>query len=311
MHLIVAYAAPPSATANAAVSALATPALDTLLARWGEVRRDVGDETTLSPPHERAHAAALGLTGADGCLPWAARQAAIDGVDVGSRSWGLVTPVHWRVGSDGVHLADPAALALSDADSRTLWAAVQPLFESEGYATAWGATLRWYAAHESLQGLATASLDRVIGRNVNAWLPRQPEARRLRRLQNEIQMLLHGHALNEAREAAGRLVVNSFWLSGCGAARPDHAGDVRFDDRLRGPALQGNGAAWHEAWKALDADAIAPLLAAATTGAAVRVTLCGERGSVELAPRQRAWWQSAFALVSPARPKARTLLEPL
>ena len=88
---------------------------------------------------------------------------------------------------------------------------------SEGYTLAWGAALRWYVAHESLQGLATASLDRVIGRNIDAWLPRQPEAKRLRRLQNEVQMLLHRHPVNEAREAAGALPVNSFWLSGCGA----------------------------------------------------------------------------------------------
>jgi hypothetical protein len=311
MHLLIAFAAPLSEGARAALPALATPALDNVLARWVEVRRDAADENTLSPPHERAHAAALGMTGADGCLPWAARQAAIDGIEVGYRAWGLLTPVHWRIGSDGVHLADPDALALSDADSRALFEAVRPLFESEGYTMAWGAALRWYAAHDALQGLATASLDRVIGRNIDAWLPRQREAKPLRRLQNEVQMLLHAHPLNDAREAAGALPVNSFWLSGCGARQAEQPNDLRFDDRLRAPSLSDDGAAWLAAWQAVDADAITPLLAVAQSGEAVRLTLCGERSNVEFVPRPRAWWQRVVDTLSPARTNARSLLETL
>ena len=314
MHLLIAFAAPLSEGVRAALPALATPALDNLLARWVEVRRNAGDENTLSMPHERAHAAALGMTGADGCLPWAARQAAIDDIEVGHHAWSLLTPVHWRIGSDGVHLADPDALALSDAESRTLFEAVTPLFESEGYTVAWGAALRWYAAHDSLQGLATASLERAIGRNIDAWLPRQREAKPLRRLQNEVQMLLHTHPLNEAREAAGALPVNSFWLSGCGARQAEQPNDLRCDDRLRAPSLGDDGAAWCAAWQAVDADAISPLLAAAErgkSGEALRLTLCGERGSVEFAPRPHAWWRRVADTLTPARTNARRLLETL
>ena len=36
--------------------------------------------------------------------------------------------------------------------------------------------------------------------------------RRVRRLQSEVQMLLHTHPLNAAREDRGDLTVNSFWL---------------------------------------------------------------------------------------------------
>ncbi len=311
MHLIVAFAAPPQESMHAARPTVAAPALDRLLRHWAEVRRDDADVSTLSPPHERALAAALGLTGTDGCLPWAARQAAQDGVEVGAQAWALLTPAHWLVGSDGVHLADPATLALSDEESRTLFDAVRPLFESEGYATAWGAALRWYAAHPSLQGLATASLDRAAGRNIAAWLPRQPEAKRARRLQNEVQMLLHGHPLNAAREAAGRLVVNSFWLSACGVAQPASAADVQVDDRLRGPSLRGDVAAWCTAWQALDSQRVAPLLAAAERGRPARLTLCGERSSVELAPRGRGWWRRVGQAFSPARSHARAVLETL
>jgi hypothetical protein len=311
MHLIIAFAARPSDGGRAAASPT-PPALDALVARWAEVRRDSGDDDSLGPPHERALAATLGLHGADGCLPWAAHLAEQDGIAVGTQAWGLLTPVHCRVGNDGVHLADPDELALSDADSRALCDAARPLFDAEGVTLVWGAAPRWYLAHESLHGLACASLDRVIGRNINAWLPRQAAARPWRRLQNEVQMQWHRHPVNEAREAAGGLAVNSFWLSGCGRAQPVRGnGDVRLDRRLRDPALRGDSADWHAAWQVLDTEAIAPLLAAGTRGEPARLTLCGDCSAVELAPRSRAWWQRIGDNFLPRRAVARSLLESL
>jgi hypothetical protein len=181
---------------------------------------------------------------------------------------------------------------------------VRPLFESEGVALAWGAPLRWYAAHESLQGLASASLDRVIGRNVDAWLPAGPAARLMRRLQNEAQMLLHAHPLNEAREARGAMTVNSFWLSGCGVARDEAAVAVRLDDRLAVGALADDDAMWRDGWSGLDAEFAAP-------HAFARLTLCGERGSATLEPRAPSLWQRARRALAPPRGAARALLETL
>jgi hypothetical protein len=135
----------------------------------------------------------------------------------------------------------------------------------------WGAPLRWYAAHESLAGLRCASPDRVIGRNVDAWLPADPAARLFRRLQNEVQMLLYEHPLNERREAQGLLPVNSFWLSGCGVAQPVAGPAPRVEERLRRAALGEDWAAWVKAWDVLDAE-----LAAAPPAT---LTLCGERSA--------------------------------
>jgi hypothetical protein len=311
VHLIVPFAATLSPAGRQALASLTSPRLDALLGRWTEVRRDAGDDDMLSLPHERALGAALGWTAVDGCLPWAAREAAADGIDVGEHAWGRLTPVHWRIGSDGVHLADPDALALSAADSRTLFDAVQPLFASEGFTLMWGAPLRWYAAHTSLQDLATASIERAIGRNIDRWLPRHAAARRVRRLQNEVQMVLHEHPLNAARDAAGSLPVNSFWLSGCGVRQPERLHDAHLDESLRAPALRGDWAAWREAWQALDRLALPPLLDAAAHGEPVRLSLCGECSAVELAPHARRWWQRMIESVSTAPPRARALLESL
>ena len=134
-------------------------------------------------------------------------------------------------------------------------------------------------------GFATASLDRVIGRNVDRWLgeTRSPVGRRVRRLQSEAQLAFHAHPVNEAREERGEPVVNSFWLSGCGRvpSAVDPAAEPSVDATLRAPLLSGDWAAWAEAWQRLDGDAIAR----AGNDAAATLTLCGERSAARFEAR--------------------------
>ncbi len=321
MHLLIPFAAPLSEAGRQALSSLAFPGLQRLLARLGPGTGDpqpasgpdAGDEWRLSPPHERAWAQALGWQGADGCLPWAARAAAADGIDVGLRAWGLLSPTHWHLGTDQVSLVDPANLRLDEATSRALFGVVQPLFTSQGFELVFGNAQRWYAAHDSLAGLACASLDRVVGRNVDRWLGQNAAARRIRLLQSEVQMLLYGHPLNEAREAQGLLPVNSFWLSGCGAAQPEARSDLLIDDSLRGPALAEDWPAWVQAWLALDQGPVAEMAQALARGEAARMTLCGERGSLHFAPAPAGFWpalkQQARALAP--RPSVHAMLHSL
>lgn len=302
MHLLIPFAAPLSDAGREAAAALALPQLRGLLARWVEVQRDSADEWSLSPPHERALAVGLGWQGASGALPWAARAARADGIAPGELAWGLLTPAHWHLGTEQVSLLDPAALVLDEPESRAFFAAVQPLFASEGYALHYGAPQRWYLAHESLATVATAALDRVIGRNVDAWLGKDPAARRIRRLQSEVQMLLYTHPLNDARAARGLLALNSFWLSGCGPAQPESGAAPQVDDSLRGPALAENWPAWAQAWQALDAGPLAALRAAAARGEPAALTLCGERAWLRLEPAPGALWRRFRALWSVPAP---------
>ena len=170
--------------------------------------------------------------------------------------WGLLTPAHWHVGHDQVNLVDPALLELDEPEARTLHATLAPLFEDLGWTWHWAGPTRWYVSHPSLAELPTASIDRVIGRNVDLWLNDHPGVMLVRRLQSEVQMLLYVHPLNDEREARGAMSVNSFWLSGTGPTQPaDQAlpADVVVDDRLRAPLLGDDWSAWAEAWHALDA----------------------------------------------------------
>jgi hypothetical protein len=264
-------------------------------------------ELSLTPPHERALAQAVGLcAGAglqDGQVPLAGLEAAQAGHGGDGRAWGRLTLAHWHLGTEQVTMRDPAELGLSEPESRAFLDTLRPWFEEDGWQIEWRTPTRWLVSHPDLDGLPCASLDRVIGRNVDLWLAADPRARRIRRLQNEVQMLLHAHPLNEEREARGALAVNSFWLDGCGPVpglavlgRLDH---VRLDERLREPALRGDVVAWCQAFDALDQEVIGPVRAAALQGEDVQLSLCGERSIWTLAkpggaaPWQRlwSWWR--------------------
>jgi hypothetical protein len=295
MHLLVPFAASLSEAGVQALHSLRLPHLERLLARLEAGASTPTDEHSLNLPHEHVLASCRRWPGADGRLPFAAAQARADGLSpaAGEGGWGLLTPTHWQVGREQIVLRDPADLALDEAESRALWQVVHGLFHSEGWALHWGAPLRWYARHASLESLATASLDRVIGRPIDAWLPDRLAARHLRRLQSEAQMLLHTHPVNEAREARGALPVNSIWLSGTGITPGDDAGanEPTVDARLRAPLLAEDWATWVEAWQALDALVLSELDARAARGDALSLTLCGERRAQRFDRQRHAGWK--------------------
>ena len=290
MHVLIPFASGHSEAASHVLHDLALPSLTRLLQRLRPTLRHHGSESTLSAPHETALASAWGWPVVDGALAFAARAAARDGIAVGDQAWGLLTPAHWGAGRDHVTMADPAALALDATESRSLFDAVRPWFDSEGFMLAWGAPLRWYAAHPSLADLPCASLDRVIGRNIDAWIAKTPQVRLLRRIQSEVQLLLYTHPLHQEREDRGVLPVNSFWLSGCGVYRPAAGAEIDVIDVLREPMLGNDWAAWAEAWHELDAGAIAGLLQRSEAGADVTLTLCGERHAQTYSSHERPLW---------------------
>lgn len=310
MHLLVPFASPLSQAGRQALSGMVLPNLSALLALLSESARDDADEMTLSPPHERALARAAAMTGPDGALPLAALAAAQAGIDPGACAWGRITPAHWRLGTEQVSLVDPAELQLDEAASRALLEAVRELFEGERFALHYLGPTCWLATHPSFDGLPCASLDRVVGRNVDLWLAPDPRASLVRRLQSEVQMLLYTHPINDAREVRGALPVNSFWLSGCGVARAvQWPAGLQIAESLRGPALGEDWFAWSEAWHALDAGPIGALLDRARRGEPVTLTLCGERAAAEWRLQPRGLVQRLGAALR--KPDVAALLETL
>jgi hypothetical protein len=178
-------------------------------------------------------------------------------------------------------LTDPATLDLQEEDSRALLAAMQPYFVTEGITLHYAAPTRWLADGEIFRTLPSASLDRVLGRDVGPWLPGIKE---IRLLQNEMQMLLYTHPLNDQRGAQGQLSVNSFWLSGSGALpdgfTPAPSTSVAAPRHLAASAFTDDWSAYAQAWTALDASEGARLLALQQRGETVRLSLCGERNAL-------------------------------
>jgi len=277
-HLLIPFAAASAPESQALLPGLKLPNLQALLARLAEQPADRGDDHQLTPPHERALARSLGLPVADGQIPWAAAQSEAPTVP---QAW--FSLCHYQVGMEQVTLLPGAQLALDDADSYTLFEAFEPLCAEDGLTLRRESATEWHASGEPLRGIACASLDRVSGRMVDAWLAESPAnpagARLLKRLQSEAQMLFYTHPAHDARTARGLLPVNGFWVHGAGAldASPALAEAPDMPDTLRQAALRGDWAGWEKAWQALDTGEIAALLAAAQRGEPVTLTLCGER----------------------------------
>ncbi|MDI4634170.1 hypothetical protein J7U46_14020 [Pelomonas sp. V22] len=303
MHLMIPYASAAGEAGEAALQTLALPRLSSLLSLLQPDGPALGgDELSLATPFELALQAA-------GRPVNAAAAALADGIEVGGDCWALLSPMHLSVSSDQVLALDPQALQLNEADSRQLLSdlAAELFPTAEGWRHAFGAPERWYIAHPDLQGLASASLERVINRPVDTWMP---EARKLRTLQNECQMLLHRHPLNGQREARGELVVNSVWISGCGRFEPAHeAAGLQIESRLREPLLAGDWAAWCDAWRALDAGLIAELLSRAKQGEPdLQLTLCGDREARPYRLQPRSAWQRLWQSISAPRVDAMQIL---
>jgi hypothetical protein len=289
------------------------PHLEKLLARLAPGEPEAGSELSLSMPYETVLAREFGLPVDDGRIPWAAWQVHEAGRDAGGHAWAFITPCHWRVGTGHVAMDHPHNLQLDAQDSQSLLAAMLPYFEADGIALEYDAPTLWLAHGEIFRGLPTASLDRVVGRTIDDWMPRTPQAGPLRRLQQEMQMLLYTHQVNEERGRGGLQPVNSFWISGAGALPPSPAAaapqGLQIVNYLRDAALLGDWPAWAAAWKQLDAKECPRLLQALGEGKPVALTLCGERSARTWSSAGGGWLRRLSAPF--ARKQAAMLLEPL
>ena len=337
-HLIIAFAscsAPEWATAMKALAPGSLKNLEKLLQGMKPLTIETGTAEALSMPHERVLARELGLKadslGAPhGLIPWAALQASQRDAGAASaesaspgKAWAFVAPCHWAMGREHATLTDPAALALTAAESQSLMAAMQPYFAGDGVALSYAAPDTWLAEGELFRTVPTASLERVLGRNVDAWLPaaQSPQTKTLRRLQNEMQMLLYTHPLNDARSVRRQQTVNSIWISGTGAldgaALPSGAASsagLNLAKDLASPVMTDDWAAYASAWQALDAGPIAALLAvqSGTSSSAqkagkgikqaVSLTLCSETSAQTFTTAPPGLKSRISSLLAPQRP---------
>jgi hypothetical protein len=159
----------------------------------------------------------------------------LDGGDPGEAYWLRSDPVHLRPHRDQLLLADSHAFAVSQTEANALVHALNTHFEAEGLRFTAPRPDRWYVRLEADPEIVTHSLDDVAGTFIDPCLPTGAKALHWHRISNEIQMLLHAHAVNDAREAKGDLTINGVWLWGGGrraAVRGRHFSALGSDDAL-------------------------------------------------------------------------------
>jgi hypothetical protein len=309
MHLLISHAAPPGPHCQATIAQLALPNLNELLGLLTANPPLPGAPDTLTPLPERLRATHLGLQGADGLIPWAAMDAQQLGLTKihGDAGWAWITPCHLNVQSNHILMDDPLELDVSAHECDTLRAAMKRYFEEDGIALHPLSNGTWLAVGDVFKDLPTASLERVACASIEPWMPLHEGAKHLRRLQNEMQMLLYTHAVNDARSALGKPTINAFWISGTGTpptSTDASAEPLEYVEALRQGALYDDPHAWQAAWQTLDRTRLAELVQSAKAAKPVELTLCGPGMAVTLELKNRPWWgriQQRFSVSSPAQ----------
>lgn len=138
--------------------------------------------------------------------------------DPGEACWARADPVHLRLLRDRLIVVPSAAFPLAREEADAL---VQGL--NRHFAGALAITAvepdRWCTRLEQDLAFEAAAPIEEAGRDVDLTLRIGGEAgKRWGKLLNEVQMLLHSHPVNQAREARGEAAVNSLWLWGAGRA---------------------------------------------------------------------------------------------
>ena len=203
IHLVISDLFLPQHVASEACSGLALPALQALLAR--------------------AHTSHLSLLSLEAwlCDIFCVKPQSIapitllaDGLEPGTSYWLRADPVHLRLQRDQLILQTDVSLTVDE--SAQLCASLNTHFAADGWRFVAPHPQRWYLKLDAAPDMSTHHLSQVVGKDVHGYLPQGGDSLRWHGMLNEIQMLLFGHELNQAREARGELPINSVWLWGGG-----------------------------------------------------------------------------------------------
>lgn len=207
-------------------SGLTLPALETLLSRGGVTEGECENEPAWLCEN----------FGVQKQNDWPVAPVAFagDGREPGAAYWLRADPVHLRLHNDGLILLAPETLEIAGDETHELTGMLNRQFEAEGFVFHAPHPRRWYLKTPQAPQIRTVTLKQAIGRDVNRLLPEGEERLRWHRIFNEVQMLLHAHPVNAAREDRGAAVVNSLWFWGGGTlpASSSAFDAVQSDDPL-------------------------------------------------------------------------------
>jgi len=189
---------------------LPVPALEWLFARG--VRE--------SGPGMSLEAYLLRRYGIDDTFPVAGLTYLGDGGAPDTAYWLRADPVHLQAQRDQLALVDAGVLAISAAEASALIESLNLHFKQDNLLFISTTPTRWYVALDTAPNMVTHPLSAVAGKSINACLPSGKDSLRWNQIATEIQMLLHTHPVNEARDAQDLPTINSVWFWG-GGLLPD------------------------------------------------------------------------------------------
>jgi hypothetical protein len=295
MHILIPFAALPEPAFQTAFNSMQLPHLHALLNTLTLHATHEGQADALTPLHERLALQLQGLhctDGLTGAAERAAQQSGLLQTDADPQSgWAFMTLCHWEIQTQQVFMHDPNGLHITTTEADTLLKTMQPYFAGDGIRLYPYQNGTWLAQGPHLFALPTASLSRVNNQRVDEWMPRQPQAKAVLRLQNEMQMLLYTHPINDARSVRGAPIINSFWVHGTGDAGTEQPKTLITASELSHAAMQNNPSAWCQAWQALDSTLLHQAAEKLQQGEAVELTLCGLERALHYTHQPVNWWQ--------------------
>lgn len=137
--------------------------------------------------------------------------------DAGEDVWLNADPAWVQPDMTGVRLLACGSMTLSMDEAQAYAKVLQPAFAEAGLQLEVTAPEHWQVRMTSGTPLPDFAVpEQALGEDLYQHLPQGAEGRPWRMLLNEVQVLLHQHPLNAARQARGLPPVNSVWLWGAG-----------------------------------------------------------------------------------------------
>lgn len=238
LHLLIPDLFPPQDIAAEACADLRLPALAKLLAR-----------ATASPSTiDTLEGWLCQAFAAEGVAPV---RAAADGIALSEGYWLCADPVNLQLHRAQMVLQPDVCSSVEEAIA--LCATLNEHFAGQGLSFYAPHAQRWYVRVDEAPQVTMHPLSRVAWRDVRPLQPQGADALRWQGIMTEVQMLLHAHPLNQAREERNELTINSLWLWGGGrGAQLQRAFDlVGGDSGLLGAFAQTAGVAQSTTLQAL------------------------------------------------------------
>lgn len=320
-HLIIPGLLWPASLTSAPADGLALPALESIL---GHASVDTGPAQSL----DHCLAGLFGL--ATEPLPHAAIRRAGEALAPSDRGGACLCadPINLHFAREHLLVADASGLDITADEAAQIIEGLNETFADIGHFEA-PATDRWYLWAAVPPDVRFIPLSDVAGRPMGPFMAEGAQARDWRRLSNEIQVWLHNHPVNAARDNAGLRPINSLWFWGTGdlpdalhppahivqsdgtlarglarlaGVEPTEAagftaasgGDtLAVLERLQQSAQYLNLGDWRDSLLALEHDWLAPALAALKAGQIdeLRITAPGERATLRITVRAGSLWR--------------------